>query len=83
MTTVNNYVKLLHWHKVCHNIASKATDTVLNAPELLAAVSHSMLIISLRLASRASFPHRFQVPVTLVPTLNILLVLSLEQQWFT
>ena len=36
----------------------------------LAAVSRSTLIISFRLASRASFPRLFQVPVTLVPTVQ-------------
>ena len=36
----------------------------------LAAMSRSMSIISLRLGSSASFPHRFQVPVTLVHTVQ-------------
>ena len=33
-------------------------------------MSHSTLIISFHLASRASFPRLFQVPVTLVPTVQ-------------
>ena len=55
---------------------------------LLAAVSRSTLIICLRLASHASLSHRFQVPVTLAPTVQLFhmsscLLTSLVQQWFT
>ena len=59
-----------------------AVFNTLSTPHLVA-VSHSMLTISLRLASLPPFPHRFQVAVSLVPlfSLSVLLVLSIEQQW--
>ena len=50
--------------------ANRSVFNTLSRHLLLAAVSCSTSIISLHLASRASLSHRFQVPVTLVPTVQ-------------